>query len=123
MVFLVQRLANHAITNTEHQAIRAEACYQLGRCYHKQHDFEQAFKFYYQGEFREISIFLKIVLATQFSSPKYALPFYYMGLMYLQRGEIQDKEQAIACFEKILKEYPNEHDTMKILGKKSLQLQ
>ena len=36
--------------------------------------------------------------------------------MYLQRGEIQDKEQAIACFEKILKEYPNEHDTMKILG-------
>ena len=55
--------------------------------------------------------------ATQFSSPKYALPFYYMGLMYLQRGEIQDKEQAIACFEKILKEYPNEHDTMKILGK------
>ena len=39
--------------------------------------------------------------------------------MYLQRGEIQDKEQAIACFEKILKEYPNEHDTMKILGKKS----
>ena len=47
---LVQRLANHAITNTEHQAIRAEACYQLGRCYHKQHDFEQAFKFYYQGD-------------------------------------------------------------------------
>ena len=45
-----------------------------------------------------------------------------MGLMYLQRGEIQDKEQAIACFEKILKEYPNEHDTMKILGKKSFQL-
>ena len=41
--------------------------------------------------------------------------------MYLQRGEIQDKEQAIACFEKILKEYPNEHDTMKILGKKSFQ--
>lgn len=61
-------------------------------------------------------------LATQFSSPKYALPFYYMGLMYLQRGEIQDKEQAIACFEKILKEYPNEHDTMKILGKKSKTL-
>ena len=49
ILFLVQRLANHAITNTEHQAIRAEACYQLGRCYHKQHDFEQAFKFYYQG--------------------------------------------------------------------------
>ena len=51
MIFSVQRLANHAITNTEHQAIRAEACYQLGRCYHKQHDFEQAFKFYYQGQF------------------------------------------------------------------------
>lgn len=50
MIYLVQRLANHAITNTEHQAIRAEACYQLGRCYHKQHDFEQAFKFYYQGK-------------------------------------------------------------------------
>ena len=98
----VQHLANHAIANTEHQQIRAEACYQLGRCYHVQGDYDQAFKFYYQ--------------ATQFSSPKYALPFYYMGLMYLQRGEMADKEQAIQCFEKILKEYPNEHDTMKILG-------
>ena len=77
----VQHLANHAIANTEHQQIRAEACYQLGRCYHVQGDYDQAFKFYYQ--------------ATQFSSPKYALPFYYMGLMYLQRGEMADKEQAI----------------------------
>ena len=52
----VQHLANHAIANTEHQQIRAEACYQLGRCYHVQGDYDQAFKFYYQ--------------ATQFSSPK-----------------------------------------------------
>ena len=36
--------------------------------------------------------------------------------MYLQRGSPSDIEQAIILFEKILKEYPNEHDTMKVLG-------
>lgn len=98
----VQHLALHALSNTEHQQIRAEACYQLGRCFHVQNEFEQAFRYYNQ--------------ATQFSSPKYALPFYYLGLMYLQRSEPSDVEQAILCFEKILKEYPTEHDTMRTLG-------
>ena len=36
--------------------------------------------------------------------------------MYLHRGEPSDIEQAILNFEKILKEYPNEHDTMRLLG-------
>ena len=98
----VQHLASHALQNTEHQQIRAEACFQLGRCFHVQNDYEQAFRYYNQ--------------ATQFSSPKYALPFYYLGLMYLHRGEPSDIEQAILNFEKILKEYPNEHDTMRLLG-------
>ncbi|CBY09563.1 unnamed protein product [Oikopleura dioica] len=97
-----QQLAFHALHHTEHQQIRAEACYQLGRCHHKSGDYEQAFRYYNQ--------------AANFSTPKYALPFYYLGCMYLQRGSLSDIEQAIILFEKILKEYPNEHDTMKVLG-------
>lgn len=33
--------------------------------------------------------------------------------MYIYRG---DKENASQCFEKVLKAYPNNYETMKILG-------
>lgn len=33
--------------------------------------------------------------------------------MYIYRG---DKENAAQCFEKVLKAYPNNYETMKILG-------
>ena len=39
--------------------------------------------------------------------------FFGLGQMYIYRG---DKENASQCFEKVLKAYPNNYETMKILG-------
>lgn len=98
----VQHLALHAFHNTENEAVQAESCYQLARSFHVQEDYDQAFQYYYQ--------------ATQFSTSNFVLPYYGLGQMYIYKGEEQDKERAAECFEKVLKTYPNNYETMKILG-------
>ncbi|KAK1161701.1 hypothetical protein AOXY_G19323 [Acipenser oxyrinchus oxyrinchus] len=95
----VQHLALHAFHNTEVEAMQAESCYQLARSFHVQEDYDQAFQYYYQ--------------ATQFASSTFVLPFFGLGQMYVYR---RDKENAAQCFEKVLKTYPNNYETMKILG-------
>ncbi|XP_053490385.1 RNA polymerase-associated protein CTR9 homolog [Ictalurus furcatus] len=95
----VQHLALHAFHNTEVEAMQAESCYQLARSFHVQEDYDQAFQYYYQ--------------ATQFASATFVLPFFGLGQMYVYR---RDKENAAQCFEKVLKAYPNNYETMKILG-------
>ncbi|XP_069479751.1 RNA polymerase-associated protein CTR9 homolog [Ambystoma mexicanum] len=95
----VQHLALHAFHNTEVEAMQAESCYQLARSFHVQEDYDQAFQYYYQ--------------ATQFASTSFVLPFFGLGQMYIYRG---DRENASQCFEKVLKAYPNNYETMKILG-------
>lgn len=95
----VQQLAMHAFHNTENEAIRAEACYQLARSYHVLQDLDQAFQYYYQ--------------ATQFNSTNFILPFFGLGQMYLYKN---DPENAALCFEKILKTNPGNYESMKILG-------
>ena len=92
-------MALHAFHNTEVEAMQAESCYQLARSFHVQEDYDQAFQYYYQ--------------ATQFASSSFVLPFFGLGQMYIYRG---DKENASQCFEKVLKAYPNNYETMKILG-------
>lgn len=109
--------------------MQAESCYQLARSFHVQvtilaqlftisliyrtaalclwrarsfllqEDYDQAFQYYYQ--------------ATQFASSTFVLPFFGLGQMYVYR---RDKENAAQCFEKVLKAYPNNYETMKILG-------
>ena len=79
--------------------MRAESCYQLARGYHIQEDYDQAFQYYYQ--------------ASQFASPSFVLPQYGLGQLYIKRGDI---DNAVACFEKVLKMNPGNYETMKILG-------
>uniref|UniRef100_UPI00358F4B51 RNA polymerase-associated protein CTR9 homolog isoform X2 n=1 Tax=Myxine glutinosa TaxID=7769 RepID=UPI00358F4B51 len=95
----VQHLALHAFHNTEVESMQAESCYQLARAFHVQSDYDQAFQYYYQ--------------ATQFASPSFLLPYFGLGQMYILRG---DRENAAACFERVLKGYPGNYETMKILG-------
>ncbi|XP_078725222.1 RNA polymerase-associated protein CTR9 homolog isoform X1 [Lampetra fluviatilis] len=95
----VQHLALHAFHNTDVEAMQAESCYQLARSFHVQGDYDQAFQYYYQ--------------ATQFASPNFLLPYFGLGQMYIYRG---DRDNAAGCFEKVLKAYPNNYETMKILG-------
>lgn len=95
----VQHLAFHAFQNTENEPMRAESSYQLARGFHIQGDYDQAFQYYYQ--------------ATQFAAPSFVLPFYGLGQMYIHRG---DYDNASSCFDKVLKFFPNNYETMKILG-------
>ena len=95
----VNQLAMHAFHNTENEAMRSETCYQLARCYHAQGDYVHAFQYYYQS--------------TQFSPPNFILPFFGLGQMYLDK---LDFENASQCFEKVLKLYPNNYESLKILG-------
>ncbi|KAG9511169.1 putative phospholipid-transporting ATPase IM [Fragariocoptes setiger] len=92
-------LARRAFENTEDEAMQAESCFQLARAYHFSEDYTNAFEFYYK--------------ATQFASPKFVLPQYGLGQMYIQRREF---ENAIQCFEAVLKVVPNNYESMKILG-------
>ncbi|VDO03599.1 unnamed protein product [Rodentolepis nana] len=95
----VHKLATHAFHGTENEAMRAESCYQMARAFHVQENYDKAFQYYY--------------LATQFASPNFLLPFYGLGQMYLHR---KDLEHAAISFEKVLKAYPKNYETLKILG-------
>ncbi|VDM34900.1 unnamed protein product [Hydatigera taeniaeformis] len=95
----VHQLAMHAFHNTENEAMRAESCYQMARALHVEGNYDKAFQYYY--------------LATQFASPNFLLPFYGLGQMYLHRNDL---EHAAIAFEKVLKAYPNNYETLKILG-------
>lgn len=79
--------------------MKAESCYQIARCFHQKGDYDRAFQFYYQ--------------ATQFNHPKFPLPHFGIGQIYISREEY---ENAIASFERVLKIAPNNYDTLSILG-------
>ncbi|CAI4231970.1 unnamed protein product [Auanema sp. JU1783] len=94
-----EQLAWHAMSIAESDQIRAEACFQLARCFHCNLDYDKAFKYYYQ--------------ATTLNHPSFILPYYGLGQLHIQRGEFN---QAIHAFENILKVHPNNTETLKVVG-------
>jgi len=94
----VLTLANHALNSSSVEAIQAESHFQLARAYHNNGEHEQAFKFYYK--------------ATKLA-PNLILAQYGLGQMYIGKGE---RQKASECFEKVWKEYPDNYETLKILG-------
>uniref|UniRef100_H3CVE8 RNA polymerase-associated protein CTR9 homolog n=1 Tax=Tetraodon nigroviridis TaxID=99883 RepID=H3CVE8_TETNG len=94
----VQHLALHAF-DTQRLKLCMQRVATVSAVVHVQEDYDQAFQYYYQ--------------ATQFASSTFVLPFFGLGQMYVYR---RDKENAAQCFEKVLKSYPNNYETMKILG-------
>ncbi|VDN08031.1 unnamed protein product [Thelazia callipaeda] len=95
----VEHLAWHAFQMTDNEAMRAESCFQLARSFHQRGNFEKAFQHYYQS--------------TQFASSNFVLPYFGLGQMYIYR---EDYDNAVQCFEKVLKSCPANYDTLKILG-------
>ena len=95
----VYKLALNVSSHAPTDHIKAEGCYQLARRYHVMGEYDQAFQFYYQ--------------ATQFATPTFVLPFYGLGQMHIQRGDLNN---AAPAFERVLKYHPNNYETMKILG-------
>uniref|UniRef100_A0A6G1S7A9 RNA polymerase-associated protein CTR9 n=1 Tax=Aceria tosichella TaxID=561515 RepID=A0A6G1S7A9_9ACAR len=95
----VIKLANRALENTENEAMQAQACYQLGRAYHRRKEYNNAFEYYYK--------------ATQFGGSQAFLAYYGLGQMYIHRGEY---EAAIQAFETVLSTNPNSNETLKVLA-------
>ena len=97
---------------SDQDEIKAEANYQLGRSYHAQGDFDKAYSFYYKST----------QLALQ-CYQNYVLPFYGLGQLLIHRSKnVKEQQkiiylnQAIDCFERVLSKYPNNYESMKILG-------
>lgn len=95
----VVKLASRALENTENDPMRAQACYQLARAFHKKKEYDNAFEYYYK--------------ATQFGGSQFFLAHYGLGQMYIHR---QEMDQAIQAFETVLKTNPGNHETLKILA-------
>uniref|UniRef100_A0AC34QS80 RNA polymerase-associated protein CTR9-like protein n=1 Tax=Panagrolaimus sp. JU765 TaxID=591449 RepID=A0AC34QS80_9BILA len=78
--------------------VRAEAAFTLGRCHHIRKEFDRA------GEFYKKAIEFK---------PKCIPAYLGLGRIKLSRGLFQE---AVDDFEKVLAEYPDDLDLLKILG-------
>lgn len=95
----VIKLATRATENTENEAILSQAHYQLGRAYHKQKDYINAFEYYYKS--------------TTFGGSQSFLAYYGLGQMYIHR---EDYDSAIQAFETVLTTHPDNFETLKILA-------
>ena len=94
------KLATAAIHSSFNDILKAESAYSVGRSYHYQEDYAQAFQYYYQA-------------TVQFPKASYLLPWYGRGQMHIEKKEYQ---LAIQCFETVLAGSPNNVETLKILG-------
>lgn len=95
----VIKTASRAMENTENESMQAQACYQLGRAYHKRKDYDNAFEYYYK--------------ATTFGGAQFYLAHYGLGQMYIHRKEY---EAAIQSFETVQKANPDNYETLKVLA-------
>ena len=99
----VQTLASNAFKNTKISEIKGEAFYYLGRLYHHQQMFDQAFNYYNQ--------------VTSQYWPDFSLGHFTLGQMYIQRNEI---DKAITEFLKVAKSYPENFETQKVDVRRSI---
>lgn len=79
--------------------LKAESVYLMARQLHLKREFDRAATQYQR--------------AIDFSNGKFILPYFGLGQIQLGRGEF---DQAISSFEKVLAAYPENTETMKILG-------
>lgn len=89
-------LALTAYHNTTVPKLQALSFYNLGRNYHVQGDYDNAFQYYFQ--------------AVQLW-PDFILPRFGLGQMYLHRKEI---DKAIEAFERVLAVVPDNYETLKV---------
>eukprot|EP00005_Dracoamoeba_jomungandri_P008714 CAMPEP_0174270756 /NCGR_PEP_ID=MMETSP0439-20130205/45618_1 /TAXON_ID=0 /ORGANISM="Stereomyxa ramosa, Strain Chinc5" /LENGTH=1018 /DNA_ID=CAMNT_0015360281 /DNA_START=21 /DNA_END=3074 /DNA_ORIENTATION=+ len=96
-------LARNALYNTQVKEIKSESFYYLGRAYHAQGEYEQAYQFYYR--------------ATD-NWPDNVLAQFGLGQMYMfmRRDKKGENEEAIACFKAVLQKHPGNYETLKVLG-------
>ena len=93
----VKKLARQAFQNTDNEPIKSESSYLLGRVFHCQKNYEQAYQYYYQS--------------VQFAPASYLLPHIGLAQMYIERKEFENALQSLA---KVLKHHPENIQALKL---------
>ena len=93
-----EHTSSQSDNHTEIKVLKAESAYIFGRCLHAKRDYDKAAKFY------QLSIGF---------NDKFILAHFGLGQINLGRGNF---EEAINSFEKVLSAYPDDWETLKILG-------
>eukprot|EP00257_Ricinus_communis_P015120 XP_015572970.1 protein CTR9 homolog [Ricinus communis] len=99
--FLVEQLTETALAVTNHGPTKSHSFYNLARSYHSKGDYETASRYYWAS-----------VKETNKPS-EFVFPYYGLGQVQLKLGEIKN---ALSNFEKVLEVYPDNCETLKVLG-------
>ncbi|KDP33904.1 hypothetical protein JCGZ_07475 [Jatropha curcas] len=105
--FLVEQLTETALAVTNHGPTKSHSYYNLARSYHSKGDYETASR-YYWASVKEIN-----------KPSEFVFPYYGLGQVQLKLGDIKN---ALSNFEKVLEVYPDNCETLKVLGHIYVQL-
>ena len=94
----ILKLASASYSSTDIKEIKAESKYQMGRYYHSQGKYQEAFDSY---------------LESTKLWPQYALPQYGLGQLFIWKKEYS---HAINAFEQVILQYPNNFEALHILA-------
>lgn len=104
-----EELAIKGFHHSADEAIKAESCYSIARAYHVNRNYERAMQFYIEAVKRsKDGGYTKDGIGTD-----YVLPYYGLGQMYVWKGQYTE---ATTQFEEVIKSYPDDYDTLKVLG-------
>ncbi|KAJ8767463.1 hypothetical protein K2173_017507 [Erythroxylum novogranatense] len=99
--FLVEQLTETALAVTNHGATKSHSYYNLARSYHSKGDYETASRYYWAS-------------VKETNSPnEFVFPYYGLGQVQLKLGETKN---ALSNFEKVLEVYPDNCETLKVIG-------
>ncbi|KAI4376503.1 hypothetical protein MLD38_014256 [Melastoma candidum] len=105
--FLVEQLTETALAVTNHGPTRSHSFYNLARSYHSKGDYEKA-GLYYMASVKEIN-----------KPHAFIFPYYGLGQVQMKLG---DYRSALLNFEKVLEVYPDNSETLTVVGHIYVQL-
>ncbi|XP_050382212.1 protein CTR9 homolog [Argentina anserina] len=105
--FLVEQLTETALAVTNHGPTKSHSYYNLARSYHSKGDYDKA-GVYYMASVKEIS-----------KPQEFIFPYYGLGQVQLKMGDLKS---SLSNFEKVLEIYPDNCETLKVLGHIYIQL-
>ncbi|CAI0387866.1 unnamed protein product [Linum tenue] len=100
--YVVEQLTETALAVTNHGPTKSHSYYNLARSYHSKGDYAAALR-YYNHSVKEIKD----------KASDFVFPYFGLGQVQLKLGDING---AMSNFEKVLEVYPDNCDTLKVLG-------
>ncbi|KAK9131368.1 hypothetical protein Sjap_011855 [Stephania japonica] len=105
--FLVEQLTETALAVSSHGLMKSHSYYNLARSYHSKGDYEKA-GMYYMASVKECN-----------KPHDFVLPYFGLGQVQLKWG---DFKSSLSNFEKVLEVYPENCETLKVIGHIYVQL-